>query len=145
MWALDARYPQRLVHMRKEELQKLDELYKNTTPGKWVSYIEGRDHESGSCFIKTEGADIELTGAKNEDQDFIALVHQFYPEFRENYCGTDLVGLVTDTINRTISTLRDSGCINDSKLNKQYYAGSELYNKVTEIIESSVKNSCGKK
>ena len=34
------------------------------TPGPWVSYVEGRDHESGSNFIMTGGEDIELTGLR---------------------------------------------------------------------------------
>ena len=51
------------------------------TPGRWVSHIEGRDHDSGSNFIMTgvgarRGPDIELSGATNADQDFIAHAHQ---------------------------------------------------------------------
>lgn len=46
------------------------------TPGPWVSYVEGRDHESGSNFIMTGGEDIELTGATHDDQDFIAHARQ---------------------------------------------------------------------
>jgi len=42
------------------------------TPGRWVSYIEGRDHMSGSDFIMTDGEDIYLSGATHDDQDFIA-------------------------------------------------------------------------
>ncbi len=47
-----------------------------TTPGPWKSYVEGRDHTSGSNFIKTGGADIELSGASVADQDFIAHAHE---------------------------------------------------------------------
>ena len=47
-----------------------------TTSGKWESFIEGRDHLSGSNFIKTDGNDIELLGATTADQDFIAHAHQ---------------------------------------------------------------------
>jgi hypothetical protein len=53
------------------------------TPGPWKSYIEGRDHESGSDFIMTgpggSGEDIELTGATRADQDFIANARQDVP------------------------------------------------------------------
>jgi hypothetical protein len=54
------------------------------SPGPWVSYIEGRDHTSGSSFIMTgegenRGEDIELTGATNADQDFIANARQDMP------------------------------------------------------------------
>ncbi|WP_275903561.1 hypothetical protein [Acinetobacter beijerinckii] len=43
-----------------------------TTQGPWISYVERRDHESGSSFIMTGAEDIELTGATIADQDFIA-------------------------------------------------------------------------
>lgn len=51
------------------------------TIGPWVSYVEGRDHTSGSDFIMTgdgdsRGEDIELTGATTADQDFIAHARQ---------------------------------------------------------------------
>ena len=49
------------------------------TPGPWKSYVEGRDHTSGGSFIKTGGADIELTGASIADQDFIANARQDLP------------------------------------------------------------------
>lgn len=46
--------------------------------------IEGRDHTSGSSFIMTgpadaRGEDIELSGATNEDQDFIAHAREDVP------------------------------------------------------------------
>ena len=46
--------------------------------------IEGRDHTSGSSFIMTgppqsRGEDIELSGATNDDQDFIAHARQDVP------------------------------------------------------------------
>ena len=46
------------------------------TPGPWISYIEGRDHESGDDFIMTGGNDIYLHGATHDDQDFIAHARQ---------------------------------------------------------------------
>ena len=54
-------------------------------PGPWKSYIEGRDHESGSNFIMVGEADhrledIELIGATIEDQDFIANAKQDIPK-----------------------------------------------------------------
>jgi len=54
------------------------------TPGPWRSYIEGRDHTSGSSFIMTgegdlRGEDIELSGATPADQDFIAHARQDIP------------------------------------------------------------------
>ena len=67
--------------MTNEQLEEIKERIKNATPGKWVSYIEGRDHTSGSDFIMTgvggeRGPDIELTGATKADQDFIAHARQ---------------------------------------------------------------------
>ena len=54
------------------------------TSGPWVSYIEGRDHTSGSNFIMTgnknnRGEDIELIGGTIYDQDFIAHARQDIP------------------------------------------------------------------
>jgi hypothetical protein len=51
----------------------------STTPGPWVSFIEGRDHDSGSSFIRTAGNDIELSGATDADQDFMASAKQDIP------------------------------------------------------------------
>jgi hypothetical protein len=53
------------------------------TPGPWKSYIEGRDHTSGSSFIMTSGADLELTGATDTDYDFIAHARQDLPRLLE--------------------------------------------------------------
>jgi hypothetical protein len=55
------------------------------TPGPWKSYVEGRDHTSGSSFIMTgpqdaRGNDLELTGATAPDQDFIAAARQDVPK-----------------------------------------------------------------
>jgi len=57
---------------------------KAATCAPWVSYVEGRDHASGSNFIMTgegenRGDDIELTGATIADQDFIAHARQDIP------------------------------------------------------------------
>ena len=67
-----------------EELEKIMERCQSTTPGPWKSYVEGRDHESGSNFIMTglgenRGNDIELIGATIEDQEFIANAKQDIP------------------------------------------------------------------
>ncbi|EJO76345.1 hypothetical protein LEP1GSC079_0852 [Leptospira interrogans str. FPW1039] len=47
-----------------------------STPG---PFIEGRDHTSGSDFIRTSKNDIELSGASLADQDFIASAKQDIP------------------------------------------------------------------
>src|SRR5882757_7084383 len=48
--------------------------------GPWKSYIEGRDHTSDSNFIMTGGEDIELLGATEADQVFIAHARQDIPQ-----------------------------------------------------------------
>lgn len=50
------------------------------TPGPWKSFVEGRDHDSGSSFIMTSGGDIELIGASVADQEFIAHARQDIPQ-----------------------------------------------------------------
>ncbi|ACX86353.1 hypothetical protein F6Q07_19120 [Pectobacterium parmentieri] len=67
-----------------EELNLIKERCAKTTPGPWISYVEGRDHTSGSNFIMTgegdnRGEDLELIGATIEDQDFIAHAKQDIP------------------------------------------------------------------
>lgn len=63
----------------KKQLKEILARCDATTPGPWVSYVEGRDHESGSDFIKTGLNDIELLGASKADQDFIASSKQDIP------------------------------------------------------------------
>lgn len=67
-----------------EELNSIAGRVAAATPGPWRSFIEGRDHQSGSNFIMTggigsRGEDIELTGATVADQDFIAAARQDIP------------------------------------------------------------------
>jgi hypothetical protein len=64
------------------QLKEIEKRLQNATPGPWKSYIEGRDHTSGSNFIRTNNGtsnDIELLGATLEDQDFIAAARQDVP------------------------------------------------------------------
>ena len=58
------------------DLAAMKDRLRKTTPGPWVSYVEGRDHTSGSSFIMTGGDDIALSGATADDQDFIAHARQ---------------------------------------------------------------------
>lgn len=64
-----------------KELDEIEQRVAGTTPGPWRAYIEGRDHTSGSNFIRTgsanaRGPDIELVGATVEDIDFVANARQ---------------------------------------------------------------------
>ena len=67
-----------------KELSEIQLRCDAATCGPWVSYVEGRDHTSGSNFIMTGQGDnrcedIELTGATILDQDFIANARQDIP------------------------------------------------------------------
>ncbi|YCM42791.1 hypothetical protein V2O64_15900 [Verrucomicrobiaceae bacterium 227] len=68
-----------MTPLTADELKCLEDLHAMTTQGEWKSWIEGRDHESGSNFISTSGDDIELTGATHADQDFIGMAHSCFP------------------------------------------------------------------
>ena len=70
------------------ELEEINARCEAASVGPWVSYIEGRDHTSGSSFIMTgegenRGNDIELSGATSDDQDFIAHARQDVPRLIE--------------------------------------------------------------
>ena len=70
--------------MNALELQRIRERCEASRQGPWFSYVEGRDHRSGSSFIMVgegEGRsdDIELIGATIADQDFIANARQDVP------------------------------------------------------------------
>lgn len=74
--------------MTESELAALERLASAAQPGPWASYVEGRDHQSGSSFIMTgssgtRGSDIELSGATIADQDFIAAARQAVPQLVE--------------------------------------------------------------
>jgi hypothetical protein len=81
--------------MTNEELDEIKSRFEATTIAPWVSFIEGRDCESGSSFImtgiakgeniwgETRGEDIYLTGAMNADMDFIAHARQDIPRLLE--------------------------------------------------------------
>ncbi len=67
-----------------DELNAIERRVRATQPPPWRSFVEGRDHTSGSSFIRTgddacRGEDIELSGATAADQDFIAAARQDVP------------------------------------------------------------------
>jgi len=67
-----------------DELREIRARCDAARPGPWRSFVEGRDHTSGSSFIMTgenatRGDDIELTGATAADQDFIAHAREDVP------------------------------------------------------------------
>jgi hypothetical protein len=81
--------------MTKEELEEIKARCEATSVAPWVSFIEGRDCESGSSFIMTgipkgdhiwgenRGEDLYLTGGTNADLDFIAHARQDIPMLLE--------------------------------------------------------------
>lgn len=71
--------------MTNKELSDIKNRLEKVTNGPWKSFIEGRDHESGSSFIMVGEAenrkkDIELIGGTNDDYDFIASARQDVPK-----------------------------------------------------------------
>jgi hypothetical protein len=70
--------------LSEDELQAIADRAQSARPGPWESFLEGRDHTSGSSFIRvghgtSRGEDIELVGATAGDQDFIAAARQDVP------------------------------------------------------------------
>jgi hypothetical protein len=68
----------------KEMIEEIEKRLSDASPAPWKSFLEGRDHVSGSDFIRVgEGAtrkmDIEISGGKREDLDFIAHARQDVP------------------------------------------------------------------
>ena len=62
-----------------ERLKAIESRVAAATKGPWISTIEGRDHFSGSSFIRTAGEDIEMSGATVADFDFIANAREDIP------------------------------------------------------------------
>lgn len=67
-----------------QELSDIEARCGRASPGPWTSIVEGRDQQGGSSFILTgppgrEGADMELVGATDDEQDFIAHARQDIP------------------------------------------------------------------
>lgn len=68
-----------------KELSEIEARCKGGTLGPWKAFIEGRDHTSGYHFIMTgdnnnRGEDLEISGARIEDYDFIANSKQDIPK-----------------------------------------------------------------
>lgn len=67
------------MDLTEQELRQILKRCQDATEGPWMSFVEGRDHVSGSNFIQTSKDDIELFGASVADQDFIASAKQDIP------------------------------------------------------------------
>ena len=67
-----------------DQIDEIERRVNKASLGPWKSFIEGRDHTSGSSFIMTgsenrRGNDLELSGVTADDQDFIAAARQDIP------------------------------------------------------------------
>jgi hypothetical protein len=68
-----------------EDLQEMEIRCEAARPGPWRSYVERRDHLSGSSFIMVgagpsrDDEDLYLSGNTDADQDFIAAARQDVP------------------------------------------------------------------
>lgn len=72
----------------EKELEEIELRSEKAQKRPWKAFIEGRDHESGSDFIRTgedndRGEDIEMLGATNADFDFVANARQDIPRLIE--------------------------------------------------------------
>ena len=65
--------------MTDDDLKQIAARCEIATAGPWRSWVEGRDHTSGSSFISTSGEDIELVATNVADQDFMAAARQDVP------------------------------------------------------------------
>lgn len=68
-----------MTQVSEARLIEIEARCNRATRGPWISFIERRDHISGSSFIRTDGEDIYLSGATDDDQDFIASARQDVP------------------------------------------------------------------
>ncbi|HEY1932012.1 MAG TPA: hypothetical protein VGG99_08375 [Acetobacteraceae bacterium] len=69
-----------VVELTNADLDQIEARLRAAAPGPWKSFVEGRDHSSGSSFIATPDSDIELSGATTADQDFIARAREDLPK-----------------------------------------------------------------
>jgi hypothetical protein len=67
------------IPLTDDDIRRIIERVDRATPGPWKSYIESRDEMVGPSFIMTEGEDLYLTGATDDDQDFIAAAREDVP------------------------------------------------------------------
>ena len=70
--------------MEHKQLAEILSRAEKASPGPWKSFVEGRDHSSGSSFIRVgpdgdRRPDIEILGGTTADQDFIAHARQDVP------------------------------------------------------------------
>jgi hypothetical protein len=71
-------------NLDEAQLLAMEERAQAARPPPWRSFVEGRDHQSGSSFIMVGAGiarsdDIELSGATVADQDFIAHAREDVP------------------------------------------------------------------
>jgi hypothetical protein len=68
-----------MAPLTREEIDSIRARYTSATPGPWKASLEGRDHTSGSSCIVTSGETFDLSGATDNDIEFIAHARQDIP------------------------------------------------------------------
>jgi len=74
--------------MTEAELRHIGQRSQQASAGPWISFVAGRDQESGDSYIMTgpddsRGPDLILHGGTTDDQDFIAAARQDIPRLLE--------------------------------------------------------------
>jgi hypothetical protein len=68
-----------MAEITRQELEAISARCEVTTPGPWKASLEGRDHVAGSSCVVTAGEPFDLTGATDQDIEFIAHAKQDIP------------------------------------------------------------------
>jgi hypothetical protein len=68
-----------MAEITRKELEAIEARCAATTPGPWKASLEGRDHSAGSSCVVTGGEPFDLSGATNQDIEFIAHAKQDLP------------------------------------------------------------------
>jgi len=65
--------------LSEETLSLIENRSDAATPGPWISFVEGRDHDSGGSIIRAGKMDFEIPFITAADQDFIAGAREDIP------------------------------------------------------------------
>ena len=69
----------RMAEITRQELESILARCAATTPGPWEASIEGIGHTGGSSCIVTGGETFDLSGATDQDIEFMAQAKQDIP------------------------------------------------------------------
>ena len=73
------------LQLDTKRIQEIKDRCQKARSGPWISFVEGRDHTSGSSFIQVgddnnREEDIDFLKLPADDQDFIAHARQDIPD-----------------------------------------------------------------